>query len=55
MKKRNTGPFLSLLVIVENIFFSHSGVLYINKEQAKLMETESNMNIREWEVKEEEW
>jgi len=33
MKKRNTGPFLSLLITVANIFLSHSGVLK-NKELA---------------------
>lgn len=28
MKKRKTGPFLSLLVMLANIFLSHCGVLY---------------------------
>lgn len=33
MKKRNTGPFLSLLVTVANIFLSQSGVLQINQKR----------------------
>jgi hypothetical protein len=36
MKKRNTGPFLSLLVTIANIFLSHSGVLASKEYQSNI-------------------